>query len=88
MLVPFRAVQALPRGTMNVTKLTFSVAEAAAALGVGRTGVYQLIKDGQLPKLKVGSRTLIPRGALDAFVDSATVKATEHVSDTTDPRAA
>lgn len=55
----------------NVTRLTFSVAEAAAALGVGRTGLYRLIGDGKLRVLKVGSRTLIPRDALNAFIASA-----------------
>ncbi len=36
-----------------------SVNEAAKALGIGRTSIYQLIREGRLEVVKLGRRTLI-----------------------------
>jgi len=47
------------------------LAEAAAFLGVGRTLVFSLLRDGSLTQLKAGRRTLIPRASLQAFLDRA-----------------
>lgn len=49
--------------------LLCTVDEAAALLSVGRTSVYQLMSSGRLRSVKVGSRRLVPRSALEAFVD-------------------
>jgi len=49
---------------MSELALTYSVAEAARALGVGRNTVYELIRTGQLPHIKLGRRLLISRAAL------------------------
>jgi excisionase family DNA binding protein len=35
--------------------------EAAHILGIGRTNIYRLVKDGKLRHVKVGSRIIIPR---------------------------
>lgn len=51
-------------------KLVYSVNEAAELLSVGRTMVYDLIRDGRLRSLKVGHRRLIAREDLEAFVRS------------------
>jgi predicted DNA-binding transcriptional regulator AlpA len=58
-------------------KLLLSVDEAAALLGVGRDRIYKLImdicRDTKRPALysvKVGARRLIPRQALDRYIDS------------------
>jgi len=45
-----------------------SVEDAARQLGVGRTITYGLIKNGALRSLKVGSRRLVPIGAIDEFI--------------------
>ena len=37
----------------------YSIAEACARSGIGRTAMYELIKTGQLPARKRGRRTLI-----------------------------
>ena len=42
-------------------KIAYTVNEAAAALGIGRTFLYELIKAGEIRPAKLGSRTLIPR---------------------------
>ena len=41
-----------------------SIPEAAEALGIGRTAVYDLIGRGELRTLKVGRRRLVPASAL------------------------
>ncbi|MFM9938624.1 MAG: excisionase family DNA-binding protein [Hyphomicrobiaceae bacterium] len=41
---------------------------AACYLGVSRSRLYELLRDGSIPALKLGSRTLIPVGGLDSFI--------------------
>jgi len=41
---------------------------AAHLLGVSRTVTYGLIANGALKSLKIGSRRLVPREAIDEFV--------------------
>jgi excisionase family DNA binding protein len=55
-------------------KIAYTVQEATAALGIGRTTLYALIKDRQLPVVKVGHRTLIRRVDLDDLLDSCLVR--------------
>lgn len=50
-------------------KKTLSVAEAAKILGVGRGSVYNSIRTGELPSLKLGTRILIPTSKLRLIVD-------------------
>jgi excisionase family DNA binding protein len=40
-------------------KLTYTMREASAALGVGRTTLWKAISEGKLDAVKFGSRTLI-----------------------------
>ncbi|MBS2028733.1 MAG: helix-turn-helix domain-containing protein [Deltaproteobacteria bacterium] len=46
-----------------------TVYEVADELRVHYSTVYRLITDGQLTVLKVGARKLVPRWALDNFVE-------------------
>lgn len=46
------------------------VEEAAHLLGIGRTRVYDLIRLEQLQSVKVFGARRIPRGAIDAYVQS------------------
>ena len=48
--------------------LSVSVDEAARLLGVGRTTVFTLLDEGTIRSVKVGSRRLVPRKALDEFL--------------------
>ena len=52
-----------------VEKLTYSVTEAAEALGVSRPTMYELIHREEFPSLKVGNRVLISRRRLVEWVD-------------------
>lgn len=49
---------------VTVKKLTYSVVEAAAALGVSKTAMYQIIRTEGFPVIVLGSRRLIP---IDSF---------------------
>jgi excisionase family DNA binding protein len=47
---------------------TFSIAQTARFLGIGRLTLYMIIKEGRLPIRKLGRRTLITRDDLDQFI--------------------
>lgn len=49
-------------------KLAYSATEAAQALGVSRSTVYQLMKRADFPSFKVGIRTLISAEGLREWV--------------------
>lgn len=53
---------------------TLSIAQTTRMLGIGRSTLYNLIKDGQLPIRKLGKRTLILREDLDQFIASLPTK--------------
>lgn len=55
-----------------IEKLTYTVNEATEALGIGRTTLYELINADKLAVVKIGSRTIIRRKDLDAFLDRHT----------------
>jgi excisionase family DNA binding protein len=49
--------------------LTLSVRDAAVLSGIGRDALYRLVQDGQIPHLKIGRRVLIPRAALEKWLN-------------------
>jgi excisionase family DNA binding protein len=49
---------------------TFTVTEAAKALGVGRSTVYELARRNELPAIRLGRRLLIPRHAVEVYLDT------------------
>jgi len=49
--------------------LAYSIKDAAAALGIGRTTLYALIKCGEIAPIKIGTRTLVPHVALEQFLE-------------------
>ena len=53
-----------------IQKLAYSIAEANKAAPVGRTGVYEALKDGRLKARKNGKRTIILADDLLAFLQS------------------
>lgn len=52
-----------------MSKISYTIDEVVAASGLGRTTIYELIKRGELPRVKVGARTLIRRQDLDAMLE-------------------
>ena len=51
-------------------KLALSIDEAAAALGVSRSALKEEIYGGRIHVKRVGRRVLIPRWALDQYLDN------------------
>lgn len=49
-------------------RLAYSVPEASAAIGVGKTTLYALIAQGVLPSTLIGKRRLIRAADLDALI--------------------
>jgi 7-cyano-7-deazaguanine synthase len=49
-------------------RMLLSVKEAAAALGISKSGVYRLLEAGELNRLKVGSRTLFEQRELERYI--------------------
>lgn len=49
-----------------------SPADAAAYLGIGRSTLYALVRGGDLRLLKIGTRSVIARDALDAYLSRLT----------------
>lgn len=54
--------------------LAYSPKDACAALSIGKTKLYALIKGGRLRVVRLGSRTLIPADALRALLDAEAVE--------------
>lgn len=54
-----------------------TVPEVAKTLGIGRNSAYELIRQHKLPALRLGRRIVIPRVALQRFLDQAGQLATE-----------
>lgn len=52
-------------------KLSYRMDEAAIATGLSKATLYRLVEKGELTTLKVGSRTLIRREVLQAFLERA-----------------
>jgi excisionase family DNA binding protein len=52
-----------------MTKLTYTISEAAAALSIGRTTIYKLISEQRLRTVKIGARTLIPADQIRALIE-------------------
>ena len=50
-------------------KLAYRITEAVEVSGIGRTKLYEEIREGRLEVIKVGTRTLIPRAALENLLD-------------------
>ena len=50
--------------------LMLSVPELASVLGISRAGAYELVKEKGFPSLTIGSRIIIPRDKLIAWIDA------------------
>lgn len=49
--------------------LAVSVKEAARIIGVGRTSLYSMIRDGRIETLKIGRRTVVKTSSLRRIID-------------------
>lgn len=49
--------------------LMLSVPQLAAALGISRAGAYTLVKRADFPSLTIGSRIVVPKDKLLAWIE-------------------
>jgi excisionase family DNA binding protein len=54
----------------DVPAVVYRVDEAARAVRLSRSAIYELIRSGRLRSVKLGRRRLIPVGALTEYVAS------------------
>jgi excisionase family DNA binding protein len=54
--------------TESKQTMTYTVAEAAKLLRIGRNQAYEAINARELPSVKIGRRILIPRVALEQML--------------------
>ena len=59
---------------MDNDRLLFTVTEAAAKLGLGRSLVYNLIMSGQIDSISIGRARRIPASALSEFIERRMAK--------------
>jgi len=60
---------AAPQAHLPHQSACFSVDEAADQLRIGRSKVYDLIKQGSLVSIKIGRRRLVPAASIHALVE-------------------
>ena len=51
------------------TRLTLTVEEVAATLGISRAFAYEAVRRGEIPSIRIGRRVLVPRAALERLLD-------------------
>jgi excisionase family DNA binding protein len=59
----------------TIQPYTFNVPTAAAAIGISRARLYQLIGAGDLEARKVGSKTVVLRSEIERYVAGLPVAA-------------
>ena len=60
------------------SRLTYTVPEAAALLGISRSTAYECVRRGEIPSLTLGRRVLITRAQLEQLLGP--LPATSHES--------
>ena len=53
------------------SRLTLTVEEVAATLGISRAFAYEVVRRGEIPSIRIGRRVLVPRAALERLLDGA-----------------
>ena len=50
--------------------ISITVDDATAYCGIGKTKLYELVKEGRFTARKIGRRTLLLTAELDAYIES------------------
>lgn len=62
--------KAKPAPRLTVEAVSYSILGACAATGIGRSRMFELLKEGKIKAKRMGSHRLIPREELDRFIAS------------------
>ena len=55
----------------GVEKMVLTVEEARVKLGLSRGLIYEAVRRGSIPSIRIGRRILIPREALHRLIDAS-----------------
>lgn len=55
----------------GMERLTRTVEEAAAILGISRPSAYEAVRRGEIPSVRIGRRLLVPNAALAKMLAAA-----------------
>jgi excisionase family DNA binding protein len=61
-------VMVVARVLETVERQGYNVSEGARIVGVGRTTMHKLIREGRIKVVKIGARTIIPRHEIDRIL--------------------
>lgn len=67
---PTKDTQAAVQAAEPVPRLGYTVAEVAASLGISKGKVFQLIRDGQIKRFRIGARVMVADAELRRFVQA------------------
>jgi excisionase family DNA binding protein len=56
---------------MEMERLTLTVEQAGALLGISRALAYEMARTGKLPTLRFGKRIVVPRKAIENMLESS-----------------
>ncbi len=62
----------------NPDRLTLTVEEAAATLGISRAFAYEAVRRGEIPSIRIGRRVLVPKAALNRLLSSPATDKPSH----------
>ena len=62
---------------MDKLLLLLRPTEAAEAIGIGRSKVYELLASGELPSVRIGCSVRVPVDALRAWIERKTAERAE-----------
>ena len=51
------------------SKLAYSIVEAAQAISIGRSKLYEMIADGTIQTIRIGKRVVIPAASLHRLLE-------------------
>ena len=51
-----------------MNRKAYKIGEVAEALGIGKTTIHKLLREGELQKIKLGRSTLVSADSIDALL--------------------
>ncbi len=53
----------------TIERQGYNVSESARIVGVGRTTMHKMIREGRIRPVKIGARTIIPKSEIDRLLN-------------------
>jgi excisionase family DNA binding protein len=64
------AVDTASGGATPVVRATYTISEVCSLLGISRATAYTMLRAGEIPARRLGSRWIIPRHRLDTWLNA------------------